>query len=91
MVFRHFYRICNFYFFEKLEEDVKNESFRVKSLNLSKPASIREPLVVKELRKIFKKNAKPFSAVGGLSFGVLPTDCFGLLGTNLIVYIFEYF
>lgn len=41
-----------------------------------------EPLVVSRLSKVFKKAGRPFAAVNNLSFGVVPTECFGLLGLN---------
>jgi ATP-binding cassette subfamily A (ABC1) protein 3 len=44
--------------------------------------AIREPILVSDLTKVFIKNKRPFLAVNNLSFGVSPTDCFGLLGLN---------
>lgn len=39
-------------------------------------------MIISDLHKVFKKNGRPFAAVNNLSFGVLPTECFGLLGLN---------
>jgi ABC-type multidrug transport system ATPase subunit len=44
--------------------------------------SLEEPLLVAGLSKVFRKENKPFFAVNNLTFGVLPTECFGLLGLN---------
>ena len=68
------------------DQDVQNESMRIGSLNLEK-SSLREPLVVKDLTKIYKKsNGETFRAVDNLSFGVLPTECFGYISKTLIKY-----
>nr|QUF59432.1 ATP-binding cassette transporter Abca3-like4 [Brachionus angularis] len=66
----------------ELEEDVKNESERIRNSNIIQKAKYEEALVVSDLKKTFYKNGRPFSAVDNLSFGVLPTECFGLLGLN---------
>ena len=66
-----------------LEKDVKEESERVDcgGSNL-KNRALEEPLLVSHIGKLFKKNGRPFFAVNNLTFGVLPTECFGLLGLN---------
>jgi ABC-type dipeptide/oligopeptide/nickel transport system ATPase component len=43
---------------------------------------LNEPLVVKNLCKVFKKGSKRFYAVDNLNFGVASAECFGLLGLN---------
>nr|UOU03317.1 ATP-binding cassette subfamily A3-like 4 [Brachionus rubens] len=65
----------------ELEEDVRAESERIDKANI-KFLSDNEPLVVSNLRKEFKKSGRKFAAVDNLSFGVLPGECFGLLGLN---------
>lgn len=42
----------------------------------------KEPLVIRDLRKEFKKEGRRFAAVDNLSFGVESGECFGLLGLN---------
>lgn len=41
-----------------------------------------EPLLISNLKKIFKKDGRAFMAVDNLTFGVGPTEAFGLLGMN---------
>jgi hypothetical protein len=62
--------------FLKYEEDVGNEALRLKYENFH-ALTKKEPIVVRDLVKIFKKSGKTFSAVNNLSFGVQPTECFG--------------
>jgi hypothetical protein len=59
-----------------LEEDVKKESDRIKNANLEELAT-KEPLVIAELTKKFRKNKKDFVAVNRLSFGIDNKECFG--------------
>ncbi|CAF0704109.1 unnamed protein product [Brachionus calyciflorus] len=65
----------------QLEEEVRAESERIDKANITF-LSEQEPLIVSNLRKEFKKNGRYFAAVDNLSFGVLPGECFGLLGLN---------
>jgi ATP-binding cassette subfamily A (ABC1) protein 3 len=44
--------------------------------------SVKEPLIVNQIVKLFKKSNKMVAAVDNLSFGVKAQKCFGLLGLN---------
>jgi len=44
--------------------------------------SKKEPLIVSDLVKIYKKKKKDFVAVNHLTFGITERQCFGLLGLN---------
>ena len=59
-----------------LDSDVKTESDRIKGSDL-KQLSAKEPLVVAELFKKFKKVKTKFVAVNKLSFGIASKECFG--------------
>jgi ABC-type multidrug transport system ATPase subunit len=65
----------------QLEEDVLAERNRIASADIQE-LSQKEPLVIKEVLKKFKKGNKDFLAVNNLNFGVSPNECFGLLGLN---------
>nr|UOU03315.1 ATP-binding cassette subfamily A3-like 2 [Brachionus rubens] len=65
----------------KLESEVEKEIKRIKNAEIDDLKS-KEPLVVNQLYKKFKKNKTEFVAVDGLSFGVGQKECFGLLGLN---------
>lgn len=65
----------------EIEEDVKAEADRLASRNLDELV-LEEPLVVRNLCKVFKKGSKRFYAVDDLNFGVASAECFGLLGLN---------
>lgn len=65
----------------KLESDVRDESNRIKSTSIQVLAK-EEPILVRDLTRVFRKNGRPFLAVNNLSFGVRPAECFGLLGLN---------
>ncbi len=66
----------------KIESDVRAESERITRSKLLGQQTHNEPLLVKNVSKVFKKENKPFFAVDNLTFGVWPTECFGLLGLN---------
>lgn len=58
--------------------DVTNEEARIKTVTDKKS----EVLVTNDLQKTYYTNNGPLRAVEGISFGVKPGTCFGLLGTN---------
>lgn len=58
------------------ESDVIAEAIRVNNGYLS------DPIVVKNLTKIYKKKLRKVNAVKKLSFSVKQKECFGLLGLN---------
>ncbi len=64
-----------------IENDVQEEIERIKRCDL-KIQSASEPLIINKLRKQFTKGKVKFMAVNNLSFGVVPQECFGLLGLN---------
>ncbi|CAG2178676.1 unnamed protein product, partial [Oppiella nova] len=62
------------------DSDVKTEKLRIDGL-VNTHSVNSEALVVRNLTKTFGK-VIPIQAVNGLSFGVHPEECFGLLGVN---------
>ncbi len=61
-----------------MEPDVQAEMDRVKNSNLKELAS-KEPLVVSELVKKFKKGKVEFTAVNRLGFGIASNESFGYI------------
>lgn len=70
-----------FYYIYQIAEEVQEEARRIKQADLSDLVD-KEPIVAKNLSKLFKKDSKYFYAVDNLSFGVASAECFGLLGLN---------
>lgn len=64
-----------------IEDDVQEEIDRIGRCDL-KIQSATEPLIINKLKKQFIKGKTKFMAVNNLSLGVLPQECFGLLGLN---------
>ncbi|KAJ9595472.1 hypothetical protein L9F63_013336, partial [Diploptera punctata] len=70
---------------EELEEDVMNEKRRIEGITegagnyYNVNNNMNDIMLVDNLVKKFKRN---FMAVKGISFGVAPGECFGLLGIN---------
>jgi ATP-binding cassette subfamily A (ABC1) protein 3 len=71
----------NFKLNKKIDSSVQKEITRIKNSNLM-DLSIKEPLIVNQIVKLFKKSNKMIAAVDNLSFGVKAQKCFGLLGLN---------
>lgn len=65
-------------FLLKIEEDVNKEIERIKSLSQNS-INYKEPLVINQVLKLFKKNKVNIAAVDNLCFGVKSQSCFGLL------------
>jgi hypothetical protein len=61
---------------EKIEQDVLAEIERVRNSDLKELAS-KEPLVVSELVKRYKKGKEEFLAVNRLGFGISRNESFG--------------
>ncbi len=65
-----------FFNFIQIEPDVQAEIDRVRRSNL-KELAVKEPLVVCDLVRKFKKNKVEFFAVNNLGFGIAQNECFG--------------
>lgn len=61
------------------EDDVAAEAARAAD---AMPTSGEHALLVKTFGKVYRSRGKAKHAVNGLSFGVRPGECFGLLGVN---------
>lgn len=60
---------------------MEQEAQRIDQADMCELVS-KEPIVAKNLCKVFKKGSKYFYAVDNVSFGVATSECFGLLGLN---------
>ena len=63
-------------FSSELKSNVLRESLRIETSNLQDLIQ-REPLVVKNLKKEFRRNRIRFMAVNNVSFGIQKKECFG--------------
>ena len=62
---------------KSLEYDVKQESNRIEHGDYLKQKPWEEPIVLRDLKKVYKRKGHELTAVKNLSFGVLTNECFG--------------
>ena len=68
---------------EELDRDVADEATRIQNVNLEE-FSEKVPLMLHGLVVKYDKKGEKFVAVDNLSFGIVKSECFGLLGKHFV-------